>query len=119
MGKFKEAIEHLQIATSLSGGEPGDQAVLGYAYALAENRKEAEGILSQLKVLSNRRYVSPVDLALLCTGLDKRSEAIEWLEKAYEERAERFVYLKVNPEFNPLRNEPRFQDLMNKMGYPD
>jgi tetratricopeptide (TPR) repeat protein len=119
MGKFKDAIEHIQMALSLSGGEPGDKAVLGYAFALAGKHKEAEEILSQLKALSNQRYISPVDLAMLCTALDKKSEAIEWLEKAYEERAERFVYLKVNPEFNPLRDEPRFQVLMDKMGYPD
>ncbi|MBN1223294.1 MAG: protein kinase [Candidatus Aminicenantes bacterium] len=118
VGNFAEAIENLQMANRLSGGEPGDKAVLGYAYALAGKHKEAEEMLSQLKSLSNQRYVSPVDLAMLCTGLDEKNEAIEWLEKAYEERAERFVYLKVNPEFNPLRKDSRFQNLMGKMDYP-
>ncbi|MFC2163599.1 tetratricopeptide repeat protein [Acidobacteriota bacterium] len=119
MGEFEDAIEHLQIANKLSGEETGDQAVLGYAFALAGKRTEAEEILDQLKSMASNRYVSPLDIAMLCTGLDKKSEAIGWLEKAYEERSERFVYLKVNPEFDPLRAEPRFKDLMDKMNFPD
>jgi TolB-like protein/Tfp pilus assembly protein PilF/predicted Ser/Thr protein kinase len=118
-GKFSEAINQFKIAVRLSGGNPGDKAALGYAYALAGQKKEAEGILGALESLSNNKYVSPVDLATICAGLDNKARAIGWLEKAYEERAERFVYFKVNPVFNPLREEPRFKDLMNRMNYPD
>jgi serine/threonine protein kinase/Tfp pilus assembly protein PilF len=119
MGEYADAIEQFQIAVNLSGGNPGDRAALGYAYALAGKKKEAEEILDDLISLSKNRYVSPVDLAMVCTSLDKKAEAIEWLEKAYVERAERFVYFKVNPVFNPLGEEPRFRDLINKMNYPD
>jgi len=119
MGKYAESIEQFQIAVNLSGGNPGDRAALGYAYALAGKKKEAEEIFGELISLSKNRYISPVDLAMICTSLDKRALAIEWLEKAYEERAERFVYFKVNPVFNPLEEEPRFRDLVNRMNYPD
>ena len=119
LGNIDKAIAQFQTAITLSGGNPGDRAALGYAYALAGRQKEAEDILEELKSLSQSKYVSPVDLAMICTGLDKKEEAIEWLKRAYEERAERFVYLKVNPEFNPLREESGFKDLIGRMGYPD
>jgi Flp pilus assembly protein TadD len=94
-------------------------AALGYAYAIAGQINEAGEILRQLESLSNQRYVSPVDMAMLHVGLDNKEQAFEYLEKAYEEHADRMSWVKVNPVFDPLRSDPRFQALLQKMNFPE
>lgn len=115
---YPEAIERFQSVIKLSDGQPADLAALGYVYALAGERDEAEAVLRQLESLSNQRYVSPVDMAMLHVGLDNKYQAIEYLEEAYEEHADRMSWVKVNPVFDPLRSDPRFQDILQRMNFP-
>jgi serine/threonine-protein kinase len=87
-------------------------AVLGHIYSLAGKPKQARNVLEQLK---NRCYVSPLDLAIVYTGLGEKQLALEWFEKAYEERSGALIYLKVEPLYDSLRSEPRFNDLLRGM----
>jgi serine/threonine protein kinase/Tfp pilus assembly protein PilF len=115
---YREGIEQFKLVFDLSG-DSVDLAALGYAYAIAGQRNEAEEVLRQLEELAIQRYVSPVDLAMLHVGLDNNEQAIEYLEKAYEEHADRMSWIKVNPVFNPLRSDPRFQAILQRMNFPE
>jgi len=84
---------------------------------LAGNRKEAERILEELKEVSARRYVSLYSIALIHLVLGDKERALEWLERAYKERAFHMVCLKVDPRLDTLRTDPRFVLLLQKMGF--
>ena len=90
---------------------------LGYAYALSGNKAKAREILRRLNEDSKSHYVSPVSQARVLTGLGKNEEAISWLEKGERENAA-MNHLKVDPEFTPLHSNPRFQQLLKRMGFP-
>ena len=114
-GMYEEAIAEFQKEV-VSRGDPVDTAVLGHAYAVAGNRAEAEKILKELTDLSKDRYVSPYFIALIYVGLNDKDEAFDRLEKAFAERSAGMVFLKVEPMFDPIRSDPRFQDLLRRVG---
>ena len=114
-GMYEEAIAEFQKEV-VSRGDPVDTAVLGHAYAVAGKRAEAEKILKELTELSKDRYVSPYFIALIYVGLNDKDEAFDWLEKAFAERSAGMVYLKVEPMFDPIRSDPRFQGLLRRVG---
>ncbi len=118
-GMYEEAIRQFQRVIGLSGSDPVDQAALGYAYAAAGQLNEAVGVLRRLETLATRRYVSPVDMAMLHVGLGNDDKAMDYLENAYEEHADRMSWIKVNPVFNPLRSDPRFRSLLKRMNFPE
>ncbi|HUG94408.1 MAG TPA: hypothetical protein VML55_26490, partial [Planctomycetaceae bacterium] len=91
-------------------------AALGYAYARAGRRREAEDTLAGLRQLSERRYVSPMLFALIATGLGEHDQAFAWLEQAWQDRAQMLSELQVEPAFDPLRGDPRFTDLLRRVG---
>ena len=122
-GMYKEAVAELQEAVGLSmkgGVQGGNQRKdLGLAYALSGNRVEALKILEELIKESEQMYVSPLSIAQLCTGLGMKEEAFAWLEKACEVRDGNMCLLKVWPAYDPIRSDPRFQNLMRRMNFPD
>jgi hypothetical protein len=91
---------------------------LGYAYAVANRRPEALEIVERLKAASKERYVPPAAVALTLSGLGDKDGALAWLEKADEERDPWTSGLKVEPMFDSLRPDPRFQDLVRRAGFP-
>ena len=113
--KFPEAIAEIQKA-----GQFGltQTATLGYAYAVAGNRAGAEKVLGQLQLLSKQKYVPPFTRALIYAGLGDKNQAFASLEKAYGERSVWMPWLKVDPKFESLRSDPRFTDLMRRVGLP-
>jgi tetratricopeptide (TPR) repeat protein len=115
-GEIPEAISKLKKAVSLSDA-PLYRALLGHTYALAGERAQAKGVLDELSALSRQRYVSPLDIAIVYTGLGDRNSAFQWLEKAYQERTMRIQELP-DPIFDSLRSDPRFRDLMRRIGLP-
>jgi tetratricopeptide (TPR) repeat protein len=115
--ELPEAIAELKKAVGLSGDGPLYQAQLANAYALAGERDKALSIVDKLKALSRQRYVSPLDIAIVYTGLGDRNSAFQWLEKAYQERAMRIQELP-EPNFDSLRIDVRFQELMRRIGLP-
>lgn len=92
-------------------------AGLGYAYAVGGKRSAAQKILDELKGLSKKRYVSPYFMAIVHAGRQEKDEALEWLEKASEDRSEMLAWLKVAPELDRLRPDPRFASLMRRVGF--
>jgi tetratricopeptide (TPR) repeat protein len=117
-GMFDEAIVELSKARQLDG-TPRARAILGYTLAVAGRRDEAAGILSELEELASQEYISPYFRVLIYTALGQQDQALEWLEKAYEERSEWLVWLKVDPKLDRLRSDPRFTDLVRRVGLPD
>jgi eukaryotic-like serine/threonine-protein kinase len=112
------AVSEMETVKRLAPGEPDAIALLGYAYGVAGRRAEAEAALTELSSLAKRRYVSPFPVAWVYVGLGDKDRAFEWLEKAYEERAGRLVYVYGEPAFDPLRSDPRFRDLLRRMNLP-
>jgi len=113
---YNEAIEEMQKAIDISGGgDPWILAELGSIYALSGKRDEAKKVLDELHELSKQRYISPNLIALIYGGLGQKDQAFEWLEKAFSERDSQLGYLKVEPQFDSLRSDPRFKALLKKM----
>jgi DNA-binding winged helix-turn-helix (wHTH) protein/TolB-like protein/Flp pilus assembly protein TadD len=115
-GMYKEAIDDYQMSIPLSGGSPDEPASLAYALALSGKRGEALKILETLNQKSRQSYVSPAIIAVIYAGLGEKDRAFEWLEKAYQGRDMLLVLLKVEPIFDKLRDDPRFTELLKKMG---
>ncbi|MFY9531170.1 MAG: protein kinase [Candidatus Acidiferrales bacterium] len=115
---FAEAIAEIQKAIDLSEGSPLSLAALGHANAVSGQRAEALKVLDELTELSKRRYISPYGIAAIHAGLGEKDEAFMWLEKAYEERSGWLIWLRAEPISDPLRSDPRFQDLLHRIGLP-
>jgi len=115
---FAEAISEARMAREFPGVPTRPTAFLGYALAKsgrwAEARRELEGLLK----LSQQRYVSSYSIATIYNGLGERVETLQWLERGYREREPRMVFLKAEPMCNNLRGDPRFQDLLQRVGLP-
>ncbi len=92
--------------------------MLGHAYAVAGKKSEAQQILRQLKSHSGKSFVSAYDIATIYVGLGEKERALTLLEDGYEQRAEGLVWLKVDPVLDSLRSDPRFADLLRRVGLP-
>jgi len=115
-GMFEEAVAAFQKAVGVAG-VPWQMASLGYVYALSGKTDEARKVLAELRDLAGQRYVPPCHIAGVYVGLGEHDQALQCLERAYEERDGILVYLKVEQRFDPLRDDPRFQDLMRRVGF--
>jgi serine/threonine protein kinase/tetratricopeptide (TPR) repeat protein len=117
-GMYTEAIAELQKAVNASPGSPFALGSLGHAYAVSGEREKARQLLSDLRELSKRRYVSPFDTAVIYAGMGDEERAVEWLEKAFDDRSLEMIFLKVDPRFDRLHADPRFANLLRRMGLP-
>ncbi len=115
-GEFVEAIAEFQTATTLSPNFTVYKGGLGHAYGRAGKSAEARKLLDDLKEQSKRRYVSWWDFAAIYAGLGEKDQAFAFLEKAYEQRV--VMWWNRSPLFDPLRSDPRFQDLQRRSGLP-
>jgi TolB-like protein/Tfp pilus assembly protein PilF len=111
---YDEAIRELQQAIELSRGNPLCTSQLGFVYALSGRRNEALKILDDLKNRSHHKPSYAADIALVYAGLNERDQAFAWLGKAYTERFNPSILLR--PAFDVLRSDPRFQDLLRRLG---
>jgi TolB-like protein/DNA-binding winged helix-turn-helix (wHTH) protein/Tfp pilus assembly protein PilF len=118
-GQFNLAIEELQKALELAHSSPLTISALAHAEALSGNHAMANKLLSQLEELSKKQYVSPYYVATVYLGLGKNELAMNWLEKAYADRSNGLVFLKVEPELDPLRTNPRFVTLQTRLNFPN
>ena len=120
-GKHQEALLEFRKALQLSGTHDTDiELDLGFAYAATGNRQEAGRILAKLKALHARGLVPSGSIAILYGALGELDEAFAWLEKAYQEHDPELTYLKVpGRRFAPLSHDPRFQQLVHRVGLPD
>ena len=115
-GQFDEAVAASEKAVSLSARTPGALGVLGLVYGLAGRKGEAIKVLNELLALNKRRYVTPAALANVYIGLGDKDQAFAWLEKACQERSNYVAYLIVFPIVDPLRSDPRFDELLRRTG---
>jgi hypothetical protein len=90
--------------------------VLGDAYGRAGQRDQALAMAAELDKRAGTRYVSPIYSALVYIGLGDKTRAFALLDKAFDERSEWMMELKAEPEFDPLRDDPRFQELIARVG---
>ena len=115
-GMFLEAIIEARRATELSSAQTVSAANEGYALAKLGKYEEARIVLDRLLKLSKERFVPPCHIALLYNGLGERNEAFAWLERGFEQRDPKMAFLKVEPKWNNLRDDPRFVDLIRRVG---
>jgi len=113
-GNYQTAIDFLQVLTN-----PLGKSGLGYAYAMSGQRAEAEEIIKELKEGRQGRPIHSYFIAYIYIGLGEIDTTFEWLERAYQERAPDIFQIKTFPEFDFLRDEPRFQDLLRRMNFPE
>jgi tetratricopeptide (TPR) repeat protein len=110
---YKEGIAELEKAVAISPGNKLALSWIGYAYAVAGRRAEAQQVLDRLTDLSKQKYVPAVYWAQIYAGLGQKDKAFEWLEKGYGDRS--IFAIKADPEYDPLRSDPRFADLLRRM----
>jgi tetratricopeptide (TPR) repeat protein len=113
---YNEAIDEINQAIQLSGGDTRARATLGHAFAVAGRRDDAIKVLNDLKTLSKERYVSPYYMALIYVGLGDERQAVAWLEKASAERESYLILMKAEPVFDRLRSDPGFQAIERRVG---
>ena len=113
-GMYPEAIASYQQAIKLGLDTPSTQIHLGVAYARAGRREQAQAILKHFQ--TSNEHVSPAELAMLYSATGEQEQAFASLEKAYEAHDIQLQYLGVAPEFDPLRADPRFQNLLRRVG---
>jgi TolB-like protein/Tfp pilus assembly protein PilF len=118
-GMYPEAIAEYEKFSALGGGSTIETAMIGNAHARAGERAEALNALGQLEAESKRRYVPAYHFAIVYTGLGDRDRAFAWLDRAYEERSQFLVDLKYLPILDPLRSDPRFSELVKRVGLPE
>jgi TolB-like protein/Tfp pilus assembly protein PilF len=115
-GQPEEAIPVLQKALSVSDRSAGVIGVLIRAYAHAGRRADALRLLEELKRRQQRGYVPAAAFVNAYLGLDDKEQAFVWFERAYQEKSNILQFLKVHPFFDPVRNDPRFADLVHRVG---
>lgn len=116
LGRLDESIKHFEKAVELSGNNTRILSGLGHAYAVSGRRNKAAHILDELQRPSIKGNVSPYSIALIHIGLGEKDAALTLLEKACEERDGGLAFLKVDPEMDSLRTDPRFQAVLGRVG---
>jgi serine/threonine protein kinase/tetratricopeptide (TPR) repeat protein len=117
-GCYELAIAEGEKAVKLSGSSPLMHAALAQTLGTAGRTKEALQVLDDLTKLANQRYVAPYFFAGIHIGLGENDRAIEYLEKSYEEHSHWLIYLHIDPSMDGVRDNPRFQDLLRRVGLP-
>ncbi|MCI0442038.1 protein kinase [bacterium] len=117
-GQFEAAIIELKRLQVLDPSDPMFTPLLGLAYGLSGKKAEARKILENLKEKRKQEFVRPYMFAEVYIGLEEKDRALEWLEKACEERDDWLVSLYHDPNMDSLRSEPRFQTILKRVGLP-
>ena len=123
LGMHQNAISALQKALIFTDREPLVLGVLAHAHARAGQRAEALKLVSELKRLDERvgpedRNIPRFSFIFAYAGLGDKEQAFAWLERAYQERRDPMTTLNIEPFVDPLRSDPRFQDLLRRVGLP-
>lgn len=124
-GRYEAAVEELNRAIALAEAGSGlygtvgyvhPVAGLGYIYAVSGRRAEAQKIIDGLKAPGPRGEVAPYEIAIIYAGLGEQEQALDWLEKAYEQRHFGLLFLNLDPPFRNLHADPRFAALVRRVG---
>jgi tetratricopeptide (TPR) repeat protein len=117
-GKFDDGRAAFQACLKPSGGAPQFVGLLGWAYGRAGRAAEAKKILAGLDDLSRQRYVEPIDAAMVEIGLGNAEQAFASLDRAVADRNGWLIYLNADPMFDPIRADPRFAKIVERVGLP-
>jgi len=118
-GRLPEAIAEFQRAVELEKDNAENWANLGHAYALSGKRAEAQRIIDHLKEVSAHSYVAPYNFAVIYAGLGDKDQAFDWLDRAYTDRSGFLAfYFNTDARMDNLRYDPRFGELMRRVGLP-
>ncbi len=115
-GETEKAINALQKAVEFSSGGLAFEAYLGFAYGIAEETEKASDVLENLEKIAEKQFVPSYNFAVIYLGLKDFDKTFEWFEKAYKERSGFMPFLNVEPLVDDLRDDPRFRDLIRKVG---
>jgi DNA-binding winged helix-turn-helix (wHTH) protein/TolB-like protein/Flp pilus assembly protein TadD len=115
-GMYEESVTELRKARGLLPKNAEVLSLIGYTNAVSGRIADAQKILQELQQLSKEGYVSPYHLAMVYVGLGEQDKTFDWLEKAFAEREGRMTILKSAPEFDSLRSDPRYIDLVRRIG---
>jgi TolB-like protein/Flp pilus assembly protein TadD/class 3 adenylate cyclase len=118
-GMPQRGIEEMETAERLNPNDSYVLGYLGYGYAVTGRRADALKILQRLDDMEKRRYVSRFARVYIYAGLGDKDKAFEWLEKAYQERADSLAWFRNEPESKSLQSDPRFAALMRKIGFTE
>ncbi|HVF89937.1 MAG TPA: protein kinase [Blastocatellia bacterium] len=113
---YDEAMAEFRKALSIYADDTETLAALGHLYAVSGREARAREVIDELNELAKQRYIPSYFIARILIGLEKNDEAFEWLEKAYDERYGFLSYLNVEPIFDKVREDPRFIDLVRRVG---
>jgi eukaryotic-like serine/threonine-protein kinase len=113
---YKEALSELGKAQAFSPNDPNIKPTLGVVYASSGRRTEAVQIIAELNAEIPKRYVSPFAIAEIYTCLGEKEEAFDWLAKSFTEHSDKLTLLKVEPTFDNIRDDPRFKDIIRRLG---
>lgn len=116
MGDFDESLAAFQRAIQLTPSSPRMRAGLARSLAMSGKHKDAEQILKELQTLSEKRYVSPFELASVHFALGQADVGFEWLKKAFQDRCFELISINVDPRFDSIKSDPRFTPLHHQMG---
>jgi TolB-like protein len=116
LNEHAKAIAHLKQARTDTGEMPLMDAALGLAYAVSGKKAETMKLAEAFKAAAKKRYIPPTYFGMLFAGLGDKDKALVWLEKAFEERADGLTWLNVEPMLDEVRSDPRFQDLIRRIG---
>ena len=115
---YKESLDEYGKALLAQPGWTVALAALGNVYCIIGQNSKANKILDTLDVISKKRFVTSYGVALVYAGLGEKDKVFEWLNKAYEERSNWLVWLKSDPRWTILRNDKRYEELVQKVGLP-
>lgn len=116
LNEHAKAIAHLKQARTETGEMPLMDAALGLAYAVSGKKSETMKLAEAFKAAAKKRYIPPTYFGMLFAGLGDKDKAMIWLEKAYDDRADGLTWLNVEPMLDEVRSDPRFQNLIRKIG---
>ena len=115
-GLLEEAIAEMQKARALDPGNTHIDAWAAYAYAVSGRRADAHKILDELEATPRGQFTSPTDIARVYAGLGENDVAFGWLQKALDAHDNWLTHLKVDPKFDKMRSDPRFSDMLQRIG---
>lgn len=116
MGDFDESLAAFQRAIQLTPNSPRMRAGLARSLAMCGNHKEAQQILREMQTLSEKRYVSPFEVASVYFALGQKDVGFEWLKKAFQDRCFELISINVDPRLDSIKSDPRFTPLHRQMG---
>jgi eukaryotic-like serine/threonine-protein kinase len=117
-GMPDKGMEELNTAVRL-GGSSWVSAYIGFVKARAGETADARKVLAELEEQSKHRYISPHHFAIVYVGLGEKDQALDWLYKAYDLGEDAMAFLEVDPTWDSLRSDPRFKELLRRVGLPD